>query len=183
MNYFETCWCKSNSNQSIVCPYLLRHVGTLSDSNYFCTYHTIRKLVECFNSTIVYPRQESISFVYITLTILLFIIGLIGNGLSIVILFRRSLRQISVYQNLIILCSLNILYLFTILIRHRNPYNRDLREISSDVCRKHVFSVALTGHLCSWQLVSTSIQRVYSLLRLQSQRDGSWVYNSIRNTI
>jgi hypothetical protein len=62
-----------------------------------------------------------------------------------------------------------------ILIRHKNNYEQDLRDISVEFCRLHTFIVAFIGHLCSWQLVSTSIQRVYALLSLQSHRTTSWV--------
>jgi len=61
------------------------------------------------------------------------------------------------------------------LIRDENIYKQDLRNFSMDFCRLHVFLAAFIGHLCSWQLVSTSIQRVYALLSLQSHRTTSWV--------
>jgi hypothetical protein len=138
-------------------------------------YHTIRKTIDCFNSTLVFPKLDSVSSIYIYLTIFIFLIGLLGNGLSIIILFHKTLRYLSVYRNLAILCTLNIFYLLAIVIRHRNNYNQDLRDISPKICRLHVFIVAFTGHLCSWQLVSTSIQRVYALLSLQAHRRTSWV--------
>ena len=70
---------------------------------------------------------------------------------------------------------LNIFYLSAILIRHRNSYNQDLRDLSPNICRLHTFIIAFTGHLCSWQLVSTSIQRVHALLSLQAHQQTSWV--------
>ncbi|CAF5113630.1 unnamed protein product, partial [Rotaria sp. Silwood1] len=82
------------------------------------------------------------------------------------------------YPHLPILHTFNILYLLTISIRHLNTYHQDLRNISSNMCRLHTFIVAFTGHLCSWQLVSTSIQRVYALLSLYSHRTKSWVCTS-----
>ncbi|CAF4306550.1 unnamed protein product, partial [Adineta steineri] len=60
---------------------------------------------------------------------------------------------------------------------HINKYNQDLRNISPNVCRWHKFIVTFTGHLCTWQLVSTSIQRVHALLSLQLHRTTSWVCN------
>jgi len=119
--------------------------------------------------------KNSVSNIYIYLTISLFIIGLIGNGISIIILLSTKLRCLSVYKNLTILCILNILYLISILIRHKNIYQQDLRYISIELCRLHTFTVAFIGHLCSWQLVSTSIQRIYALLSLQSHRKTPWV--------
>jgi hypothetical protein len=92
-----------------------------------------------------------------------------------IVLCDKKLRRLSIYRNLTILCALNILYLFAILIRHTNIYNQDLRKVSPQACRLHTFIVAFTGHLCSWQLVSTSIQRVYALLSLESHRNTSWV--------
>lgn len=174
-NYFETCWCKHNSNETITCPYLLRYVNSISNSSYFCIYHTIRKTIDCFNTIFIFPKSESVSKFYIYLTIFLFIIGLIGNGLSIGILLNKTFRRLSVYQNLVILCIFNIFYLLTVLIRYRNNSNRDIRDISPIMCRLHSFIVAFTGHLCSWQLVSMSIQRVHALLSLQSHRQTSWV--------
>jgi len=100
---------------------------------------------------------------------------MIGNGISIVILLSTKLRHLSVYRNLTILCLLNIFYLTLMLIRDENIYKQDLRNFSMDFCRLHVFLAAFIGHLCSWQLVSTSIQRVYALLSLQSHRTTSWV--------
>jgi hypothetical protein len=138
-------------------------------------YHIIRKAIDCYNSSVIFPKTDSVSSVYIYLTTILFIIAIIGNGLSMIILCDKILRRLGVYQNLTILCALNILYLFAILIRHRNTYNQDLRGISPRACRLHSFIVAFTGHLCSWQLVSTSIQRVYALLSLQSHSNSSWV--------
>jgi hypothetical protein len=91
------------------------------------------------------------------------------------ILLHKSLRRLSVYRNLAILCALNILYLLAVLIRYINNYNQDLRNISPNFCRLHTFTVAFTGHLCSWQLVSTSIQRVHALLSLKLYRATSWV--------
>ena len=174
-NYFEACWCKLNSSEPVICPYLLRHVKSSSNSSYFCVYHTIRKLVECFNPSFIFPKHDFVLPIYIYLTTFLFIIGLIGNGLSIIILLNKTLRYLSVYRNLTILCALNILYLLAILIRHRNNYNQDLRGLSPNICRLHTFIIAFTGHLCSWQLVSTSIQRVHALLSLQVPRETFWV--------
>ena len=171
----ETCWCKLNSSERIFCPYLLRYVKSVSNASYFCVYHTLRKTIDCFNSSFIFPKSDSISSVYLHLTTFLFIIGLIGNGLSILILLNKTLRHLSVYRNLAILCVLNIFYLLAILIRHRNTYNQDLRDISANLCRLHAFIVAFTGHLCSWQLVSTSIQRAHALLRLRAHRQTSWV--------
>ncbi len=174
-NYFEHCWCKLNSTEPIKCPYLLRHVISLSNSSHFCIYHTIRKTIECYNSSFIFPKINSVSNIYIYLTIFLFIIGLIGNGLSIIILLNKTLRRLSVYRNLIILCALNIFYLLAILIRHKNNYNQDIRDISPKLCRLHTFIVAFIGHLCSWQLVSTSIQRAHALFSLQLHFQTSWV--------
>ncbi len=174
-DYFETCWCKLNTTESITCPYLLRHVIPSSNSSYFCVYHTIRKTIDCFNSSFIFPKMTSVSTIYVYLTIFLFIIGLIGNGLSIIILLNKTLRRLSVYRNLIILCILNIFYLLAVLIRYRNRSNQDIRNISPNICRLHAFIVAFTGHLCSWQLVSMSIQRIHALLSLKSHRKTSWV--------
>jgi hypothetical protein len=113
----------------------------------------------------------------------MFIIGLLGNGISIIILLSTKLRGLNVYRNLTILCFLNILYLITILIRHENFYQQDLRDISNDFCRLHTFIVAFIGHLCSWQLVSMSIQRVCALLSLQSHRVTSWVCGRIEKLL
>ncbi|CAF1511141.1 unnamed protein product [Rotaria sp. Silwood1] len=173
-NYFEACWCKINTNESITCPYLLRHVNSYSNSSYFCVFHTIRRVIECFNSTLIFPQNDSTLTIIVYLTIFIFTIGFIGNGLSMIILLNRTLRRLSVYRNLTILCAFNILYLLAISIRHLNTYHQDLRNISSNMCRLHTFIVAFTGHLCSWQLVSTSIQRVYALLSLYSHRTKSW---------
>ena len=174
-NYFETCWCPWHSSEPTTCPYLLNHVKSLSNSTYFCVYHTIRKGIECFRSSLIFPATDSVSSKYISFTIVLFLIGLIGNGLSLIILFHRTLRSLSVYRNLAILCLLNLLYLFAILIRHQNFYHQDIRDISPNICRWHTFIVAFTGHLCSWQLVSTSTQRVNALLSLQVHGQTSWV--------
>jgi hypothetical protein len=100
---------------------------------------------------------------------------MLGNGISILILLGTKLHHLSVYRNLTILCLLNIFYLILMLIRDENIYKQDLRNLSMNFCRLHVFLAAFIGHLCSWQLVSTSIQRVYALLSLQSHRTTSWV--------
>ena len=173
-DYFNTCWCPLNSSQPITCTYLLRYVASHSNSSYFCIYHIIRKAIECFNSSTTFSKS-SVSNIYIYATIVIFIIGLLGNGISIIILWSTKLCRLNVYRNLGILCFLNILYLIAILTRHENNYQQDLRDISTDLCRLHVFTVAFIGHLCSWQLVSTSIQRVYALLSLKSHRTTSWV--------
>jgi hypothetical protein len=116
-----------------------------------------------------------VSNLYLYVTIIISIIGILGNGFAIVVLFDKTLRRLSVYRNLIIYCALNILYLLAISSRHINSYNQDLRDISPSICRWHSFVVAFTGHLCSWQLVSTSIQRLHALLSLQLNRTASWV--------
>ncbi|CAF1233346.1 unnamed protein product [Adineta ricciae] len=175
-DYFETCWCKLNRSEVTTCSYLLRHVASSSNLTHFCVYHNIRKIIECFNSTSIFSKSSySASNMYIYFTILLFIVGIIGNGLSIIVLFAKTLRCLSIYRNLIILCALNIFYLLAISSRHINIYNQDLRNISPNVCRWHTFIVAFTGHLCSWQLVSTSIQRVHASLSLQLHRTASWI--------
>jgi hypothetical protein len=157
-----------------MCPYLLHYAASVSNSSYFCVHHMIRKAIECFKSSYIFPKSY-VTNVYVYLTIILFIIGLFGNGISIIILLSTKLRRLNVYRNLTILCFLNILYLALILIRHRNNYQQDLRDVSVEFCRLHVFAVAFIGHLCSWQLVSTSIQRVHGLLSLQLNRTTSWV--------
>ncbi|CAF0774063.1 unnamed protein product [Rotaria sp. Silwood1] len=173
-NYFETCWCQLNSSEPIKCSYLLRHETSFSNSSYFCVYHTIRKAIECFNSSHIFPKSST-SNVYIYLTLLLCIIGFIGNGISIIILLCSKLSRFNVFKNLSIFCFLNILYLISILIRHVNIYQQDLRDTSTELCRLHRFTVTFIGHLCSWQLVSTSIQRLHALLSLKSHRTKSWV--------
>ncbi|CAF2908711.1 unnamed protein product [Rotaria sp. Silwood2] len=173
-NYFETCWCQVNSSELVKCSYLLRHATSFSNSSYFCVYHTIRKVIECFNSTSIVP-QSSVSNVYIYLTLLLCIIGFIGNGISIIVLLCSKLSRFNVFKNLTIFCFLNILYLISILIRHMNIYQQDLRDTSTELCRLHRFIVTFIGHLCSWQLVSTSIQRLHALLSLKSNRTTSWI--------
>lgn len=150
-------------------------MDSTSNSSYFCVYHTIRRVIECFNSTAIFPKTDSVSTLYVYLTIITFAIGFLGNGLSTVILLNKNLRRLSVYRNLAILCIFNVLYLLAISIRHINTYNQDLRHISSEICRIHTFIVAFTGHLCSWQLVSTSIQRVHALLSLRHHGSKSWV--------
>ena len=179
-DYFETCWCPLNVSVPTTCPYLLRHVVSLSNSSSFCLYHTIRQTIECFKASLIFPPTNSASGIYISSTLILFLLGLLGNGLSMIILFGKTLRPISVYRNLFILCGLNIFYLLAVLIRHTNLYRQDLRLVSFDFCRYHTFLVAFTGHLCSWQLVSTSIQRVHALLSLQSHRGTSWVSREMR---
>ena len=173
--YFETCWCPLNSSQPSLCPFLLRYAVAYSNASYFCVYHTIRQTIECLNTSCVFPRADPVSHPYLFITVALLVMGVVGNGLSIVTLLDRSLRQLSVYRNLAILCALNILYLSAVSIRHINTYHRDLRDASPSLCRLHTFAIAFTGHVCSWQLVSTSIQRVRALLSLELHRTASWV--------
>ncbi|CAF1262732.1 unnamed protein product [Rotaria sordida] len=173
-NYFETCWCHVNSSELVKCSYLLRHATSFSNSSYFCVYHTIRKAIECFNSSYVFPNSPVSNF-YIYMTLLLCIIGFIGNGISIIILLCSKLNRFNVYKNLTIFCFLNILYLISILIRHINIYQQDLRDTSTELCRLHRFTVTFIGHLCSWQLVSTSIQRLHALLSLKPHPTTSWI--------
>ncbi|CAF0993981.1 unnamed protein product [Adineta ricciae] len=173
-DYFQACWCTVNSTTPISCTYLLRNAASYSNASYFCVYHIIRKTIECINSTHIFP-QPTVSNVYNYLTALLFFIGLFGNGVSFVILLSTKLRRLNVYRNLSILCFLNILYLAIVLIRYKNIYGYDLRIISNEFCRFHTFLVAFIGHLCSWQLVSTSIQRVHALFSLESHQTTSWV--------
>jgi hypothetical protein len=109
------------------------------------------------------------------MTLVLFIVGLVGNGLSMIILLESHLRCLRVYHNLFLLCGWNIFYLFAVLLRHTNIYGQDIRDKSFDLCRLHVFIVAYAGHLCSWQLVMMSIQRVQVLLSLRTHRTASWV--------
>ncbi|CAF2047548.1 unnamed protein product [Rotaria magnacalcarata] len=174
IDYFKACWCQLNASEPIQCSYLLRHAASYSNSSYFCTYHTIRRTIDCLNSSYIFSKSSA-SEIYIYSTILIFIIGLLGNGLSIITLLCSKLCRLDIYKNLTIFCFLNILYLLLVLIRHRNIYHQDLRNISTKFCRMHTFIIAFIGHLCSWQLVSTSIQRLYALLSLKSQRTTSWI--------
>ena len=173
--YFEACWCLLNHSEPVSCSFLGRHVVSMSNSSYFCIFHTIRKAIDCFNSSIIFPNIDSVSSVYISLTTILFVIGLLGNGFSMIILCNRTLRSISVYRNLFLLCAMNIFYLFAVFLRHVNNYKQDLRTVSFDFCRFHTFAVAFTGHLSSCHLVSTSIQRVHALFRLETHQQTSWV--------
>ncbi|CAF3352072.1 unnamed protein product [Rotaria socialis] len=174
IDYFKACWCQLNASEPIQCSYLLRHAVSYSNSSYFCTYHTIRRSIDCWNSSYILSKSSA-SEIYIYSTILIFIIGLLGNGLSIITLLCSKLRRLNIYKNLTIFCFLNILYLLSVLIRYRNIYHQDLRSVSTKFCQIHTFIVAFIGHLCSWQLVSTSIQRLYALLSLKSQRTTSWI--------
>lgn len=88
---------------------------------------------------------------------------------------NTKLQRLCIYRNLTILCFLNIFYLISIFIRYKNTSDQDIREISIEFCRLHTFFVAFLGHLCSWQLISTSIQRVHGLLSLQSHQTISWM--------
>ncbi|UJR37236.1 hypothetical protein I4U23_029945 [Adineta vaga] len=172
--YVQACWCPLNSSEPILCTYLLKHAVSYSNSSYFCVYHLIRKTIECINSSSIFP-QPPVSNLYHSLTLILFLIGLLGNGISIFILLSTKLRRLNVYRNFSILCFLNILYLATVLIRYKNMYRYDLRIISNEFCRLHTFFIAFIGHLCSWQLVSTSIQRVHALFSLESHQTTSWL--------
>ena len=173
-DYFQACWCKWNSSQPSECTYLLRYAKCFSNTSYFCIYHIIRNTIECFDSKYILPKY-SISTIPLYFSRIFFLIGLIGNGISILILLSTKLRYLSIYRNLTILCLLNILYLISIFVREENFAKQDLRNISVEFCRLHVFFTAILGHLCSWQLVSTSVQRVHALLSLQSHRTTSWV--------
>ena len=180
-DYFQSCWCRWNSSQPMECTYLLRYAKCFSNTSYFCIYHIIRNTIECFDSKYILPKYP-ISNLFSYFSLAFFLIGVIGNGMSIVILLSTKLRNFSIYRNLTILCLLNILYLISIFIREKNFSNQDLRNISVDFCRFHVFLTAFVGHLCSWQLVSTSIQRVHALLSLQSHRTTSWVCKTVRGS-
>jgi len=174
-DYFETCWCNSIDSKLKTCFYLLRHVSIHSNSSYFCVYHLIKNATECYKSSAIFSSHQTLSTFYTYCSLILFIFGLTGNGISIVILLNTKLQRLCIYRNLTILCFLNIFYLISIFIRHKNAFNEDIREISIKFCRLHTFFVAFLGHLCSWQLISTSIQRVHALLSLQSHRTTSWV--------
>ncbi|CAF0785606.1 unnamed protein product [Didymodactylos carnosus] len=191
-NYFYTCWCSSVNSNLSSCTFLLRHVA--SNSSHICVWHIIRQLVECFDISVLQPSAAIIqsstlsdhhnqayfsSSLYIYCTIILFVIGLFGNGLSVLILLSKSLRKLSVYRNLAIICGLNIAYLTSIFVRHNNFYKHDIRKLSVRKCHLHSFLVAYLGHLCSWQLCSMSIERVHALLSLQAHRPTSWIRTTI----
>ncbi|CAF1287355.1 unnamed protein product [Didymodactylos carnosus] len=157
----------------------------MSNSSHICMWHIIRKTIDCFDQSILIPSSKrssvlSSSLFYRYSTIILFFIGLCGNGFSIVILFRKSLRKFSVYRSLSVICILNIFYLILIVIRHNNIYKIDIRLLSVSICRLHSFLVAYFGHLCSWQLCSMSIERVHDLLSLKQRRSSSWLRTFIQ---
>ncbi|CAF0794520.1 unnamed protein product [Didymodactylos carnosus] len=191
-NYFQACWCSSTNANLSSCNFLLRYVT--SNSSHICIWHIIRELIECFDISVlnrtVSSTKSSIlsnyqnhtyfpSSFYSYCTIILFIIGLCGNGLSILTLLSKSLRKLNVYRNLAVICSLNIIYLISIFVRYNNIYKHDIRKLSVEICRLHSFLVAYVGHLCSWQLCSMSIERVYALLSLQSYRPTSWIRTAL----
>lgn len=173
-DYFQTCWCFPNSSRIQRCNYLLKYIESFSNSSRLCVYHTVRHSIDCFQTDAIGSENVSVSIFYVYASWILFLVGLVGNGISILILISSTLHRSNIYRNFIILCCFNIVYLFFVLIRHSNSYDQDLRTVSTRWCHVHAFLVAFSGHLCSWQLVSTSIQRVYALFTLQSRRTTSW---------
>ncbi|XP_067667594.1 FMRFamide receptor-like [Haliotis asinina] len=96
----------------------------------------------------------------------LLILGTIGNVLSIIVLNRKSMRDSTVSIYLTALSVMDILVLYTGLLRQwlRVVIQLDIRFISEMSCKVHIWMVYFTLDMSVWLLVSVTVERFVSVM-------------------
>ena len=89
------------------------------------------------------------------------VIGLVGNILVFVVLSKSSMRQTTTSLYLRFLAVVDILVLYTGLLRHWviEITDYDVRTFSSAACTMHVWATYTTTYISAWLLVAVTMER------------------------
>ncbi|XP_041374201.1 FMRFamide receptor-like [Gigantopelta aegis] len=95
----------------------------------------------------------------------LIVTGTLGNVMSIAVLTRKSMRQSTVSLYLVVLAVVDILVLYTGLLRQwlRVLQGTDLRNLHPLLCKVHVWMVYFSLDFSSWLLVAVTLERFVSV--------------------
>ena len=104
----------------------------------------------------------------------LIVLGTLGNIMSIVVLTRKSMRQSTVSQYLVVLAVTDILVLYTGLLRQwfRILLKTDIRHLHPVMCKLHVWMVYFSLDFSCWLLVAVTLERFVSV----------WFPHSVKRT-
>ena len=104
-------------------------------------------------------------FIWVYVSPLLLLVGVVGNTLSVLVLLRKALRSSTTMFYLIFLSVGDILTLYTGLLRYwiSNAFDIDVRNISDTGCKIHTFLVYLSLDFTVWVLVSVTVDRCLSV--------------------
>ncbi|XP_071104710.1 C-C chemokine receptor type 1-like [Haliotis cracherodii] len=113
-----------------------------------------------------YPEYKAGSLVWSIFPPILIFFGTIGNVLSIVVLNRKPMRESTVSIYLTALSVMDILVLYTGLMRQwlRVVIELDIRDVSEMSCKIHILLVYFTLDMSVWLLVSVTIERFVSVM-------------------
>ncbi|KAK6188074.1 hypothetical protein SNE40_004336 [Patella caerulea] len=112
-----------------------------------------------------YPEYKASVLIWKICSPVLIIIGTIGNLLSILVLTQKNMRKSSVSIYLTVLSIVDILVLYTGLLRQTIRYhlNLDIRELSVLSCKINTWLVYFTLDMSVWLLVAVTGERIISV--------------------
>ncbi|CAF1942730.1 unnamed protein product [Rotaria magnacalcarata] len=118
--------------------------------------------------TNIIRTHHPILYVISVYALLLIIVGTIGNILTIIILFRPSLRQHTTMRYLIAVATADLCSLYSwnlnLFYKHLiNPNQNDLEDLSVISCRCLSFLAFVSLELSSWFLTLVSVDRCLSI--------------------
>ncbi|KAK7116866.1 hypothetical protein V1264_002472 [Littorina saxatilis] len=111
-----------------------------------------------------YLNRTSLKLWYVCPPILL-VVGTLGNGMSIAVLSRKAMRRSNAAIYLIVLSVVDILVLYTGLLRQwlRFYYDFDVRNLGPFSCKIHTWLVYFTLDMSVWVLVALTFERLVSV--------------------
>ena len=91
----------------------------------------------------------------------IFLMGTIGNSLSIIILSRKTMRKMTSSFYLVLLAISDLLMINVGLVRYfiMACFKLDIRDLTIWGCKVHIFLVYFLGHFSSWVLVAVTVER------------------------
>ena len=135
-----------NTSESEVCDFL--HTSTLS---------TIAATTSAFQL-----EWDVVTWLWRTVPVALFVVGIVGNILTIIVLVRLGLKKQPTMTFLFFLAITDTVVLLTGLPRYWVNYvfDFDIRRTSNLCCKLYYFFLYTSMHFSSWILVGVSIERV-----------------------
>ena len=109
-----------------------------------------------------YFEETLYTWLWCTVPVVLFTAGLVGNGLTLVVIYRLGLKGQPTLVFLVFLAISDCVVLITGLPRYWISYvfDFDVKTISNTTCKLYYFFIYLSMQYSSWILVGVSLERV-----------------------
>ena len=136
-----------------------RLLGTSTELN------TLENNSTLSNNNTPYETHPDAIFIWRTIPPVLICCGTVGSVLSLIVLTQKSMKRSPMTSYLTLLAVMDILVLYTGLLRHWIKYffRLDIRSLNIVMCKVHPWLVYATLDVSTWLLVCMTLERVLSV--------------------